>query len=52
MVLSIGVMIDGLWLRKATGEDIDRDQAVRLILALITSALSADERAALQAGRP
>ncbi len=52
MVLSIGVMIDRLWLRKATGEDIERDQAVRMLLALIESALSADDRAALRTGVP
>lgn len=52
MVLSIGVMIDGLWLRKATGEDVDRDQAVRLILALIESTLSPDESAALRQAIP
>ena len=48
MVLSIGVMIDGLWLRKATGEDIDRDQAVTLILDHISRALSAAETATLR----
>ncbi len=48
LVLTIGVMIDGLWLRKATGEDIDRDLAVRLILAHIDVTLSASETATLR----
>jgi transcriptional repressor BetI len=50
LILTIGVMIDGLWLRKATGEDVSRDEAVRLILAQVSAALTPAEAAAL--GRP
>jgi TetR/AcrR family transcriptional regulator, transcriptional repressor of bet genes len=34
LILTVGAMIDGLWLRKAAGEDVSRDQAVALVLAV------------------
>ncbi len=51
LVLAIGVMIDGLWLRKATGEDISRAPAVALIVDYLRLVLSADERFALGEGQ-
>lgn len=48
LVLTIGVMIDGLWLRKATNDAITREEAVRLILRHLDTTLTAAERAKLQ----
>ena len=48
LILSIGVMIDGLWLRKSTGEAISRAQAVALVVAHLRAVLTQDEVAALQ----
>lgn len=47
-VLSIGVMIDGLWLRKAAGSAISSEEAVSLIVDNVCSSLSADEFSQLQ----
>lgn len=49
LILSVGVMIDGLWLRKSTGEAISRDQAVALVRAHLENFLTPAETAALQA---
>lgn len=43
LVLTIGVMIDGLWLRKAVGEEIGSAQAVALILDQVRASLSEAE---------
>ncbi|MBS0565561.1 MAG: transcriptional regulator BetI [Proteobacteria bacterium] len=48
LILSVGVMIDGLWLRKATGADLDRGAAVDLIIAHLLAGLSPAETLALQ----
>lgn len=50
LVLTIGALIDGLWLRKATGADISRAKAVTLTLAHLTAALTPPEIAALRRG--
>ncbi|NEY91792.1 transcriptional regulator BetI [Tabrizicola oligotrophica] len=42
LILMIGVMIDGLWLRKAVDEPITRDEAVGLILAQVSVTLGPD----------
>lgn len=41
--LSIAAMIDGLWLRKAVGNEIGRDEAVALVLRNLVSLLSEAE---------
>jgi hypothetical protein len=46
--LSTAAVIDGLWLRKAVGHEIDRDEAVALVLRNLASLLSADEIVALR----
>lgn len=48
LILVIGAMIDGLWMRKAAGEDISSEQAVALILHQIRATLSEDEIARLK----
>lgn len=47
LILTIGVMIDGLWLRRAADDRISRDQAVGQMLAQIAAFLSPAERQAL-----
>lgn len=49
--LAIGVMIDGLWLRKAAGGKISRDEAVKLIVGYAEGLLSRDELAVLRTHR-
>jgi TetR/AcrR family transcriptional repressor of bet genes len=49
--LSIAAVIDGLWLRKAVGHEIGRDEAVALVLRNLASLLSDDEVAALRQRR-
>lgn len=46
--LSISAVIDGLWLRKAVGNEITRDEAVALVLRNLTSLLSEAEITALR----
>ncbi len=41
--LSVAAMIDGLWLRKAVGNEIGRDEAVALVLRNLVSLLSEAE---------
>lgn len=47
ITLSISVMIDGLWLRKATGSDLTHTDAVQVIVDHIRAALTANEVKAL-----
>lgn len=46
--LSVAALIDGLWLRKAVGHEIDRDEAVALVLRNLTSLLNDEEISALR----
>lgn len=46
--LSISTVIDGLWLRKAVGNEITRDEAVALVLRHLVSLLSEAEITALR----
>ncbi|MGE0238301.1 MAG: transcriptional regulator BetI [Parvibaculaceae bacterium] len=46
--ISIAAVIDGLWLRKAVGHDITRDQAIAVVLRNLAALLSAVELAALR----
>jgi TetR/AcrR family transcriptional repressor of bet genes len=48
LILAIGGMIDGLWLRKAAGSPITRDEAIALVAGMIRDALDAGEVATLQ----
>ena len=50
LILTIGVMIDGLWLRRASDDRITRDRAVAQMLAQIAAFLELAEMRAL--GRP
>lgn len=47
-ILGIGVMIDGLWLRKADGSDISREIAVQLVTSYIASIITQEEMNVLQ----
>lgn len=47
--LGIGVMIDGLWLRKAAGSAISRQDAVELVAAHVSAFLAPEELSALRA---
>jgi TetR/AcrR family transcriptional repressor of bet genes len=49
--LSIAGLIDGLWLRKAVGDDIGRDEAIEVVRRNMISLLSAEEVSALQRRR-
>jgi TetR/AcrR family transcriptional regulator, transcriptional repressor of bet genes len=49
--LSIAGLIDGLWLRKAVGDDIGRDEAIEVVRRNMISLLSAEEVSALQQRR-
>ncbi len=46
--LAIGTMIDGLWLRKAAGGEVTRDEAVALVIRQIEALLSDAEIAQLR----
>jgi TetR/AcrR family transcriptional regulator, transcriptional repressor of bet genes len=46
--ISLAAVIDGLWLRKAVGHQIDRDEAVALVLRNLASLLSEAEITALR----
>jgi TetR/AcrR family transcriptional regulator, transcriptional repressor of bet genes len=48
IILGIGVMIDGLWLRKAAGGTQGHDAAVAVLLHYLDGALTADEIALLK----
>jgi transcriptional repressor BetI len=47
MVLAIGVLIDGLWLRKSADPDLERAVAVDLILTVLEAQLPPGAKAAL-----
>lgn len=49
VALALGTMIDGLWLRRATGEALSPQASITLVLNVATALLSADEQAQLQA---
>ncbi|WP_413875085.1 transcriptional regulator BetI [Albidovulum sp.] len=51
-ILTVGVMIDGLWLRRAADDGITRDQAVAHMLAQITAFLEPAELRALGRSAP
>jgi transcriptional repressor BetI len=51
-ILTVGVMIDGLWLRRAADDRITRDQAVAHMLAQITAFLTPAELRALGRSAP
>jgi AcrR family transcriptional regulator len=46
--ISIAAAIDGLWLRRAVGHDIARDEAIAVVMRNVTSLLSAAEIAMLR----
>jgi TetR/AcrR family transcriptional regulator, transcriptional repressor of bet genes len=46
--LSIAGLIDGLWLRKAVGDDIGRDEAIAVVMRTLISLLSGEEVDALR----
>lgn len=47
LVVTIGTMLDGLWLRKAAGSPIARDEAVALVVGVVRRTLEPGEVAAL-----
>ena len=49
--LSIAGLIDGLWLRKAVGDDIGREEAIAVVLRNLVSLLSKEEVEALRRRR-
>jgi TetR/AcrR family transcriptional repressor of bet genes len=49
IALALGTMIDGLWLRRATGEALSPHDSIALVLAVATALLTEAERAQLQA---
>jgi transcriptional repressor BetI len=51
-IIGIGVMIDGLWLRKAAGSHITCGEAVSLIKTYIASQLTAPQRRQLDKSSP
>ena len=48
VALAIGGLIDGLWLRRATGEDLPHDHATALVMAVASALLTDSERLALK----
>lgn len=48
LALSLGALIDGLWLRRATGEDLSISAATDLVLAVTDALLTRPEREGLQ----
>jgi transcriptional repressor BetI len=48
LALSLGAVIDGLWLRRATGEDLSITAATDLVFSLTDALLTAPERQGLQ----
>lgn len=52
VALALGGLIDGLWLRRATGEHLPPEEAIELVLTVASSLLSRAEHLLLQdAGR-
>lgn len=49
LILSVGVMIDGLWLRKASDDTLGRDDVVDLILGHVRALITPAEARALRA---
>lgn len=49
IALALGTMIDGLWLRRATGEALSPQDSTVLVLTVATALLTEAERAQLQA---
>lgn len=47
LVITVGALIDGLWVRKASGEEINRDDAVALTLTLLRAMLGSRAVAAM-----
>ncbi len=52
LVLALGTMIDGLWLRRASGEALGRDDAVCLVMNVATALLTEEERVGLRLESP
>lgn len=50
--LALGALIDGLWLRRATGEDLAPDMAIALVLRTAAAMLDDGLRARLQEADP
>lgn len=50
--LALGALIDGLWLRRATGEDLAPDMAIALVLRTAAAMLDDGLRARLQKADP
>jgi transcriptional repressor BetI len=48
VALALGSVIDGLWLRRATGEHLPPDAAIALVLTVAAALLSSAEHLALQ----
>jgi TetR/AcrR family transcriptional regulator, transcriptional repressor of bet genes len=48
IILAIGAMLDGLWVRKAAGGTQNRDQAVAVLVHYLEGALTGDEVAQLK----
>jgi transcriptional repressor BetI len=51
MSVVVGALIDGMWLRKAAGGEIPRDQAVRLIVDQVKASLTGGELSRLTKAR-
>ena len=47
VTLALGGLIDGLWLRRATGEHLPPDQAIALVLTVASALLSRAEHLTL-----
>lgn len=50
VALALGGLIDGLWLRRATGEDLHPDAAIALVLTIASALLTSTEQALLRQG--
>lgn len=48
VALALGAVIDGLWLRRATGQDLPPEQAIALVLSVASALLTEPERFGLQ----
>ncbi|HEY6631321.1 MAG TPA: transcriptional regulator BetI [Rhizobiaceae bacterium] len=47
--LAVGALIDGMWLRKAAGGDVSRDEAILAVVAHIKGTLTGEALASLRA---